>query len=81
MSKNNDAATVIGGCLGILLLIAVVFLVSAVFWGWIIMLAVGALHATFDWPTTTIGMWWTAVGFGAIFAVFTSIFTGSKTRS
>ncbi len=83
MAKNStqDAGVVIGGCLGILLLFVVVFLLGAIFWGWLIMLAVGALHGAFGWPETTIGMWWTAVGLGAIFSLFTSAFTSSKTRS
>lgn len=62
LSKNNVTPV---GCIAIVLVVIAVFAVTAAFYGWMLMLLVGMLYATFAWPTVTISFV-TAVQFALV---------------
>ena len=49
------------GCVGMLFAFAALYAVSALFWGWVIMLILGACHVNPIWPHTHGNGYWSAV--------------------
>lgn len=62
LTKNNITPV---GCIAIVLVIVAFFVAAAAFYGWLLMLLVGMLYATFAWPTVTISFV-TAVQFALV---------------
>lgn len=49
------------GCVGLLIILAALYAVSALFWGWALMLVLGACHVNPIWPHTQGAGFWSAV--------------------
>ena len=49
------------GCLGLLFIGAALYALSALFWGWVLMLILGACHVNPIWPHAHGGGYWSAV--------------------
>lgn len=74
----NKAATTTGGLAAMMLLVIFVLMpISVAITGFVIMLAVGVLHAEFGWPASTISFWGAAV-VGLALNILTAVIRGAR---